>query len=133
MGKRMGKFTGIIYNDNDNPQECCTWITHEQANDENWQVLRHALDILDCKGCYCCLESQKGIVSREFNDIGEKITIQLKYEDLEVSELPESCMHCPVGFMTHNCGRKVPLTEERPDSCKLKLIKLFPDDMEDKK
>ena len=45
-------------------------------------------------------------VAREFNDIGEKITIQLKYEDLEVSKLPDRCQECPVGFMLHECGRE---------------------------
>lgn len=134
--KRLGKFTGKVYDENEKPTECCTVMTHEQANDENWQMMKHALDTLDCNGCQGCPESRKAmskIVSREFNDIGEKITIQLKYEDLEVSKLPESCLHCPVGFMSHDCGRKVPLTDERPDSCKLKLVKLFPDDKEDKK
>ena len=89
-------------------------------------------DLLErCAGCNGCPESQKGIkpkiVSREFNDIGEKITIQLRYEDLEVSKLPKSCMNCPVGFMSYNCGRKVPLTVERPDSCKLKVVKILPE------
>ena len=131
MGKKLGKFTGTIYDDNDNPQECCTCISDEQANDDNWQTMKHALDTLDCDGCLGCPESRKAIqskiISREFNDIGEKVTIQLKYEDLEISKLPESCMECPVGFMSHNCGRKVPLTEERPDSCKLKVIQILPD------
>ena len=64
-------------------------------------------------------------IKKEFNDIGEKITItttiQLKYEDLEVSKLPESCTSCPIGYMKHNCGREIPLTYDgRPKSCKLK-------------
>lgn len=65
-------------------------------------------------------------VTREFNDIGEKITIeiQLKYEDLEVSKLPERCQACPVGFMAHNCGREYPMSETRPETCKLQLIDL---------
>ena len=63
-------------------------------------------------------------VTREFNDIGEKITIQLKYEDLEVSKLPDRCQNCPVGFMSHNCGREYPMSETRPKTCKLKLIDL---------
>ena len=63
-------------------------------------------------------------VTKEFNDIGEKITIQLKYEDLEVSKLPDRCEACPVGFMCHNCGREYPMSETRPKTCKLKLINL---------
>ena len=64
------------------------------------------------------------IITREFNNIGEKITIQLKYEDLEVSKLPDKCQACPVGFMSHNCGRQYPMSEARPETCKLKLIDL---------
>ena len=64
-------------------------------------------------------------IKREFNDIGEKITIeiQMKYEDLEIYKLPKSCQHCPVGFMKHGCGREVPLTYNgRPETCKLTEI-----------
>ena len=66
------------------------------------------------------------IITREFNNIGEKITIQLKYEDLEVSKLPDQCQKCPVGFMSKNndCGREYPMSETRPKTCKLKLIDL---------
>lgn len=63
-----------------------------------------------------------GNVIREFNDVGEKITIQLRYEDLEVSELPESCNSCPIGFRKHNCGCKFPIGAGRPETCKLKLV-----------
>lgn len=65
-------------------------------------------------------------VTREFNEIGEKITItiQLKYEDLEVSKLPDRCQACPVGFMSHNCGRQYPMGDTRPETCKLKLVNL---------
>ena len=64
-----------------------------------------------------------------FNDEGQELTvkIQLRYEDLEVFELPESCSKCPVGFHQYDCGRKVPFDSDsykcRPDTCKLKLIK----------
>ena len=62
-------------------------------------------------------------VKRKFNDFGEEITIQLKYEDLEVSQYPNSCYECPVGFMSHSCGREVPLTADgRPKTCKLRLV-----------
>lgn len=64
-------------------------------------------------------------ITREFNDIGEKITIQLKYSDLEVSKLPERCQACPVGFMSYNCGREFPMGETRPETCKLNLITLY--------
>ena len=63
-------------------------------------------------------------ITREFNDIGEKITIQLEYGDLEVSKLPDRCEACPVGFMLHNCGREYPMGESRPKTCKLKVINL---------
>lgn len=62
-------------------------------------------------------------ITRKFNDIGEVITIQLKYEDMEVSQFPESCYKCPIGFMRRGCGREVPLTSDgRPDTCKLKEV-----------
>ena len=66
-------------------------------------------------------------VKKEFNDMGEKITItttiQLKYEDMEVSQIPESCGKCPIGFMCRDCGREFPLTSNgRPNTCKLKEI-----------
>ena len=63
-------------------------------------------------------------ITREFNGIGEKIIIQLKYEDLEVSKLPDRCQECPVGFMFHGCGIQYPMSEVRPKTCKLKLIDL---------
>ena len=63
-------------------------------------------------------------ITREFNDTGEKITIQLKYEDLEVSKLPDRCQECPIGFMLHGCGIEYPMSEVRPKTCKLKLIDL---------
>ena len=53
-------------------------------------------------------------ITREFNDIGEKITIQLKYEDLEVSKLPDRCQECPIGFMFHGCGIEYQMSEVRP-------------------
>ena len=64
-------------------------------------------------------------IKRTFNDIGEVITvtIQLKYENMEISKLPESCYTCPVGFMMCGCGREVPLTSDgRPKACKLKQV-----------
>ena len=63
------------------------------------------------------------IIEREFNDIGEKVTIQLKYDDFEVTKLPKDCYNCPVGFMYRGCGREEILSSGyRPDTCKLKLV-----------
>ena len=47
------------------------------------------------------------IITREFNNIGEKITIQLKYEDLEVSKLPDRCEACPVGLCVITVGENI--------------------------
>ena len=63
-------------------------------------------------------------VTREFNNIGEKVTIQLKYSDLEISKLPDNCNDCPIGFMHQECGKEYPISEIRPKTCKLKLIDL---------
>lgn len=68
------------------------------------------------------------IIERSFNKEGEEISvkIQLKYSDLEVTKLPESCCCCPVGFMDHSCGRRVPLDHKfRSPNCKLKLVNPF--------
>lgn len=64
---------------------------------------------------------------REFNSIGEKVTItmevQLDYRDLQITELPKACYACPVGYMDHDCGRRVPMDEDgRSPNCKLKLV-----------
>ena len=67
----------------------------------------------------------KKIIKREFNDIGEKliVEIQLKYEDMKVSEFPESCYKCPAGFMAMDCGKTNPIsTDGRPCTCKLQLV-----------
>lgn len=64
-----------------------------------------------------------------YNDIGQEMTIkiQLRFEDLEVFEFPESCYSCPCGFSTStDCGRNVPFEKEdymkRPKTCKLKKL-----------
>lgn len=64
---------------------------------------------------------------REFNSTGEKITItteiQLKYQDLQITELPKACYACPVGYMDHDCGRRIPLDKDgRSPKCKLNLV-----------
>lgn len=65
------------------------------------------------------------------NSLGPKITIeiQLKFDELLTSELPESCTNCPVGFSSKtDCGRNIPLKMDdytkRPDACKLKQLNL---------
>ena len=58
----------------------------------------------------------------------KKITIQLKYEDMEVSEFPKTCYKCPSGFISKDCGRKYPLSvDNRPDTCKLELVNISTD------
>lgn len=58
------------------------------------------------------------------NDIGQYAIIQCKYEDLEVFEYPQSCVHCPFGYMKQDCGCPKDFINliERPDTCKLKLV-----------
>lgn len=65
------------------------------------------------------------------NNTGPKITIeiQLKFDELLTSELPESCTNCPIGFSSKtDCGRNTPLKMEdyikRPDTCKLRQLNL---------
>lgn len=72
-------------------------------------------------------------ITREFNNIGEKITIQLSYSDMEITKLPESCYECPVGYMCQSCGRTVPLmVDGRPDTCKLKEVRIIKEFANDK-
>ena len=62
-------------------------------------------------------------IRREFNDIGEKVTIQLTYKDRQISKLPENCAQCPVGYMHGECGTRCGLNvESRPHTCKLKVV-----------
>lgn len=68
----------------------------------------------------------------EYNYVGPCLTIsttiQLKYEDYEIFELPTSCIRCPVGFYSTSCGRNVPFKTEdyrsRPETCKLKKVNI---------
>lgn len=55
--KRLGKLTGTIYDNNyDFSQcpECCTCITDEQANDEEFIEQQHQKDLQDCITCFGC-------------------------------------------------------------------------------
>ena len=55
--KRLGKLTGTIYDNNyDFSQcpECCTCITDEQANDEEFVKQQHLKDLQDCMTCFGC-------------------------------------------------------------------------------
>jgi len=63
--KRLGKFTGTIYDENydfSNCPECCTMITDEQEKDENFIKEKHTKDLLTCIGCNGCPAAQKSIV-----------------------------------------------------------------------
>ena len=55
--KRLGKFTGKIYDDDfdfSKCLECCVCISPEQANDEKFIADRHTKDLLDCLNCMGC-------------------------------------------------------------------------------
>lgn len=55
--KRLGKFTKNIYEENyafSLCPECCTVITDEQANDEEFINEHHLKDLLDCVRCPGC-------------------------------------------------------------------------------
>ncbi len=60
--KRLGKYSGKIYDENYNLsqcEECCTVITDEQANDEIFIHEQRLKDSLTCLCCNCCPLSQK--------------------------------------------------------------------------
>ena len=52
--KRLGKLTGTIYDDLSQCHECCTCITDEQANDEEFIEQQHLKDLRDCVACFGC-------------------------------------------------------------------------------
>ena len=55
--KRIGKFSGKIYDENfdfSNCKECCVCITDEQANDEDFCKSQHFEDLKHCIGCFGC-------------------------------------------------------------------------------
>jgi len=65
--KRLGKFTGKIYNESDFENggiyECATLISDEQANDENFIQEHHLVDLTACLNCFNCPASQSSIVN----------------------------------------------------------------------
>ncbi len=59
--KRLGKFTKTIYDENydfSNCPECCTCLTDEEANDEEFINKHHIKDLMDCVACMGCPASQ---------------------------------------------------------------------------
>lgn len=60
--KRLGKFTGIIYDENyDFSQcpECCLCITDEQANDEKFVNDYRVKSLVTCIGCMGCPAAER--------------------------------------------------------------------------
>lgn len=53
--KRLGMYTGHIYDESDElPEECCMCITDEEANDEAY-IRRHiAINFIGCRTCLAC-------------------------------------------------------------------------------
>ena len=62
--KRLGKFTGIVYNDDEVKfmTECGVQITDEQAKDEDWLTSHHLEDLKDCLRCMGCPKSMESVV-----------------------------------------------------------------------
>lgn len=55
--KRLGKYTGTIYGDDyvfSNFPECCTMISDEQADNEEFISKHHINDLKDCLTCCGC-------------------------------------------------------------------------------
>ena len=54
--KRLGKFSGKIYEENeiDKMNECGISITDEQAKDEDFIKTHHAIDLAQCITCCGC-------------------------------------------------------------------------------
>lgn len=55
--KRLGKFTGKIYDDNYNFElcpECCVCISDDEAENDSFLSERHNKDLLECLNCMSC-------------------------------------------------------------------------------
>ena len=55
MAKRLGVYSGRIYEaEDDYSRECCKVITEEQSNDENWLADQRLINSFKCMGCSGC-------------------------------------------------------------------------------
>lgn len=53
--KRLGLYSGRIYDSGDDySEECCKVLTEEQANDEKWLDDQRLINSFKCMGCYGC-------------------------------------------------------------------------------
>lgn len=53
------------------------------------------------------------------------IEIVLPFSSLQTVRNIRHCNECPVGYMDHNCGRRIPLDHDCvPESCKLEKVSL---------
>ena len=58
--KRLGKFSGKIYSENDDySSECCIIITDDNATDNSFIKASMAKNAMDCLNCHGCPESKK--------------------------------------------------------------------------
>ena len=65
------------------------------------------------------------ILNDKFENDGNIIELKAKlpYSSLQTVRNIGHCNECPVGYMCHNCGRRIPLDYNCvPESCKLKRI-----------
>lgn len=57
--KRLGMYTGTIYEDGAFPEECCLQITDEQANDKEYLRIKQTVNGINCRKCLACHEAMK--------------------------------------------------------------------------
>lgn len=57
--KRLGMYTGHIYDATDNPEECCIQLHDEEETNVAMQNRIYEQRHKDCKGCFGCPESRK--------------------------------------------------------------------------
>ncbi len=72
-------------------------------------------------------EEIKYEIEDSFKDGGNTIEIKivLPYSSLQTIHTIKHCNECPVGYMQHNCGRRIPLDYDCvPESCKLKRLSM---------
>lgn len=62
-------------------------------------------------------------IRESFCKEGNKISIEIiiPYSSLETVRNIKRCGECPIGYMSHDCGRNIPMDAGcAPESCKLK-------------
>lgn len=64
MSKRLGIYTGHVYESDDDPKECCVQLKDKEETDIAMQNRIYNNHHKNCKGCFGCPESFEGAFLR---------------------------------------------------------------------